>query len=87
MVNSGPLFCSTRREFLISAAAASTLLCATPHREIVRIVSAPSKGIQPQVAVSEGVVPMVYFGATQNTAMCFVRDRKISVALFPRQFD
>jgi hypothetical protein len=55
------LFSSTRREFLIGAAVAPALRAANPTKDLVRIISVPSKGIQPQIAVSEAVVHMIYF--------------------------
>jgi hypothetical protein len=51
----------TRREFLIGAAAARTLRAATSEKKAVNVSSLPATGIQPQVAVSEGVVHMMYF--------------------------
>ncbi len=60
MANRGSLLSSTRREFVIGAAAAA-LCAASPTRESVRVVSVPSAGIEPQVAVADGVLHMVYF--------------------------
>jgi hypothetical protein len=60
MVN-GKRFSSTRRAFLIGAAAAPALRAASPVTQLVRVVAVPSGGIQPQVAVSEGIVHMIYF--------------------------
>jgi hypothetical protein len=62
MVYTRSLFPSTRREFLIAAAAAAPALLATsPAKGPVRIVALPPGGIQPQVAVSEGIVHLIYF--------------------------
>jgi hypothetical protein len=54
------LFSSTRRQFLVGAAVAP-LHAASSDEKPVRIVSVPSRGLQPQVAVSEGVLHMIYF--------------------------
>jgi hypothetical protein len=55
------LLSSTRREFLMGAAAAASLRAESSIKDLVRIVPVPSGGIQPQVAVSEGVVHLIYF--------------------------
>jgi hypothetical protein len=55
------LFSSTRRRFLIGAAIAPALGAASPAKGLVRIVSVPSRGLQPQVAVRESVVHLIYF--------------------------
>jgi hypothetical protein len=55
------LFSSTRRRFLIGAAVAPAVRAANSAKELVRTVSVPSRGLQPQVAVSEGVVHLAYF--------------------------
>jgi len=52
--------CSTRREFLV-ATAAVPLHAARSDTKPVRIVAVPSVGLQPQAAVSEGVVHLIYF--------------------------
>src|ERR1700676_1041361 len=54
------LFSSTRRQFLVGAAVAP-LHAASSDEKPVRIVSVQSRGLQPQVAVSEGVLHMIYF--------------------------
>jgi hypothetical protein len=60
------LFSSTRRRFLIGAAVAPTLVAARRAKGLVRIVSVPSRGLQPQVAVSEGVIHLAYFAGDQK---------------------
>src|SRR6266849_6022421 len=52
---------STRRGFLIGAALAPVFCTASSDKNLVRIVSVPSRGIQPQIVVSEGVVYLIYF--------------------------
>jgi hypothetical protein len=54
-------FSSTRREFLIGAALAPAVGAASSAKGLVRIVTVPSRGLQPQVAMSEGVVHLAYF--------------------------
>lgn len=60
LTNRGSLPFSTRREFVIGASA-TALRAASPTKELVRVVSVPFRGIQPQVAMSERVLHMVYF--------------------------
>src|SRR5690242_2804350 len=60
MESRGPLSSSTRRKFLLAAAVAP-LRAARSDTKAVRTVSVPSRGIQPQVVVSEGVVHLIYF--------------------------
>ncbi len=61
MVSDRLSFASTRRDFLIGAAAVATVRAANPVKDLVRIVPVPSSGIQPQVVVSEGIVHAIYF--------------------------
>ena len=64
MESRGALPSSTRRQFMLGAAVAAAvpLSAASSDKSLVRIVPVPSGGIQPQVAVSEGVVHLIYFG-------------------------
>jgi hypothetical protein len=55
------LVSSTRRRFLIGAAAAPMLGAASSAKGLVRIAPVPSRGLQPQTAVSESVIHLVYF--------------------------
>ncbi len=73
MVNKSALS-STRRSFLLAAAASTALRAASPDKEPVRIVSIPSSGIQPQVVVSEGILHMIYFaGDPKNGDVFYTR--------------
>lgn len=51
---------SSRRELLIGAAAVPALWAAVPA-EPVRVVPLPARGIQPQAAVSKGILHLIYF--------------------------
>ena len=55
------LLLSTRRDFLIAAAAAPAVCAATPDKELVRVLSVPAGGIQPQVALDQDVLHLIYF--------------------------
>ena len=58
---SSSLLLSTRRDFLIAAAAAPAVCAATPDKELVRVLSVPAGGIQPQVVLSQDVLHLIYF--------------------------
>jgi hypothetical protein len=51
---------STRREFLIGAGAALAFRAAAADDELVRVLSVPHKGIQPQIAVADNGLHLVY---------------------------
>lgn len=52
---------STRREFLIRAAAAPVLCASAAVSETVRVLSVPDNGIQPQIAVADNGLHLIYF--------------------------
>jgi hypothetical protein len=52
---------STRREFLIRAAAAPVLCASAAVSEPVRVLSVPDNGIQPQIALAENGFHLAYF--------------------------
>ena len=52
---------STRREFLIRAAAAPVLCASAAVSEPVRVLSVPDNGIQPQIALAENGLHLTYF--------------------------
>ena len=52
---------STRREFLIRAAAAPALCASAAVSEPVRVLSVPDNGIQPQIALAENGLHLAYF--------------------------
>jgi hypothetical protein len=55
------LFLPTRRDFLIAAAAAPAVCAATPDQELVHVLSVPAGGIQPQIALGQDVLHLIYF--------------------------
>ena len=56
-----PWIHSTRREFLIRAAAAPAFYAIAADNQPVRVLSVPHNGIQPQIAVSDNGLHLVYF--------------------------
>ncbi len=52
---------STRRDFLIATAVAPVLGAALPDKTRVRVVSVPAAGIQPQAALTDEILHLVYF--------------------------
>jgi|CZKE01.1.fsa_nt_gi hypothetical protein len=52
---------STRREFLIRAAAAPALCAAAVDNQPVRVLPVPHNGIQPQIAVADNGLHLIYF--------------------------
>src|SRR5260370_33915001 len=52
---------STRREFLIRAAAAPALCASAAVSEPVRVLSVPDNGIQPQIALAANGLHLAYF--------------------------
>ncbi len=71
MMNGRPLFLPTRRDFLTSAAAAPALRAGRSDKSVVQVLPAPEPGTQPQVAVSEGVVHLIYFGGDPKRGNVF----------------
>jgi hypothetical protein len=61
MTSRNSSFHLSRRELLIGAAVAPALRASRSDKKGVQILPVPGRGIQPQVAVSEGVVHLIYF--------------------------
>jgi hypothetical protein len=55
------LLLPTRRDFLIAATAAPAVCAATQDKELVSVVSVPAGGIQPQVALGQNALHLIYF--------------------------
>src|SRR6202043_2338995 len=61
VINGKSSFPWTRRELLIRAAFVPALRAASSESKAVNVLSVPRGGIQPQIAVCEDVVHMIYF--------------------------
>ncbi|HEV1285194.1 MAG TPA: sialidase family protein [Bryobacteraceae bacterium] len=61
MINGKSSFPWTRRELLIRAAFVPALRAASSQSKAVNVLSVPRGGIQPQIAVCDDVVHMIYF--------------------------
>jgi hypothetical protein len=68
----------------MGAAVAPMLGAASPTKGLVRIVPVPSRGLQPQVAASEGVVHLVYFaGDPKHGDVFYTRSENYGDAFSP----